>query len=75
MKETDLLLFGRRMYQLMETSWPKAARDPNTSKENLEVANLMNNVNKIVFSKPSIRLRRMRTGKMLNSFGSLTQTR
>jgi dihydrofolate reductase len=51
LKETDLLLFGRRMYQLMETSWPKAARDPNTSKENLEVANLMNNVNKIVFSR------------------------
>ena len=48
LKEADLLLFGRRTYQLMEASWPKAADDPAMSKENLEIANLMNNANKIV---------------------------
>src|ERR1017187_10460075 len=51
LKEADLLLFGRRTYQLMEASWPKAPRDPATSKANLEIANLINNANKIVFSR------------------------
>lgn len=51
LKEADLILFGRRTYQLMEAYWPKAAKDPAMSKEDLEVANLMNNANKIVFSR------------------------
>jgi dihydrofolate reductase len=51
MKENDLILFGRRTYQLMEAFWPKAAKDPTMSKEDLEIANLMNNTNKIVFSR------------------------
>ena len=28
LKEADLILFGRRTYQLMEAFWPKAAKDP-----------------------------------------------
>jgi dihydrofolate reductase len=51
LEEADLILFGRRTYQLMEAYWPKAAKDPTISKENLEVANLINNANKIVFSR------------------------
>ena len=51
LRETDALLFGRRTYQLFEDFWPKAADDPSISKENLEIASLINNVNKIVFSK------------------------
>jgi dihydrofolate reductase len=51
LKEADLLLFGRRTYQLMEAYWPKAAKDRAMSKENLEIANLINNANKIVFSR------------------------
>ena len=51
LKEADLLLFGRRTYQLMEAFWPKAAKDRAMSKENLEIAMLMNNANKIVFSR------------------------
>jgi dihydrofolate reductase len=51
LKEADLFLYGRRMYQLMEDFWPKAVNDINTSKENLEIANLINNTAKIVFSK------------------------
>lgn len=34
LKETDLFLWGRRVYQLMEAYWPKAADDPATSKDN-----------------------------------------
>jgi dihydrofolate reductase len=51
LKEADFLLFGRRTYHLMESSWPKAAKDPTTSEENLEIDDLINNANKIVFSR------------------------
>lgn len=51
LKETDLFLYGRRIYQLMESFWPNAENDPKMSKENIEVAHLMNNTPKIVFSR------------------------
>ncbi|MGA8857127.1 MAG: dihydrofolate reductase family protein [Candidatus Bathyarchaeia archaeon] len=51
MRETDAILFGRRTYELFEDTWPKAADDPRMSKDNLEIARLINNMNKIVFSK------------------------
>jgi dihydrofolate reductase len=51
LREIDTILFGRRTYQLFEDAWPKAATDPTTSADNLEIANLINNMNKIVFSK------------------------
>ena len=51
LKETGLILFGRRTYQLMEDFWPKAAVDPETSPDDREVARLMNNTEKIVFSR------------------------
>ena len=49
--KTDLFLWGRRTYQLMEGYWPKAAEDPSTFADDREVARLMNNTDKIVFSK------------------------
>lgn len=51
LRKADLFLYGRRMYQLMETFWPKAANDPTISKDNLEIASLINNTKKIVFSR------------------------
>jgi dihydrofolate reductase len=51
LRETDAILFGRRTYELFEDTWPKAADDPRMSKDNLEIAGLINNMNKIVFSK------------------------
>lgn len=51
LKESDLFLWGRRMYQTMENAWPRAAEDPNTSKDNLEIARLINTTPKIVFSR------------------------
>jgi len=44
-------MFGRRTYQLMEGFWPKAAVDSGTSPDNREVARLINNAEKIVFSR------------------------
>jgi dihydrofolate reductase len=51
LREIDTILFGRRTYQLFEDYWPRAAKDPNISSDNLEIANMINNMNKIVFSK------------------------
>ena len=51
LRETDTILFGRRTYELFEDFWPKAADDPKISKDNLEIAGLINNMNKVVFSK------------------------
>jgi dihydrofolate reductase len=51
LRKTDLFLWGRRIYQLMEGYWPKAAEDPLTSNDDREIAHLMNNTEKIVFSK------------------------
>ncbi len=51
LRETDTILFGRRTYELFEDFWPKAADDPKISQGNLEIARLINNMNKVVFSK------------------------
>ena len=51
LRETGLILFGRRTYQLMESFWPKAAVDPETSPDDREIARLINNTEKIVFSR------------------------
>ena len=51
LRNEDTILFGRRMYQLFEDYWPRAINDPSISKENLEIASLINNMKKIVYSK------------------------
>jgi len=51
LREVDTILFGRRTYQLFEDYWPRASIDPDITKDRLEIANLINNVNKIVFSR------------------------
>jgi dihydrofolate reductase len=68
MKQADLILFGRRTYQLMEGFWPNAAKDPTISKENLEVANLMNNTNKIVFSRTLVQVEEKENWKNVKLF-------
>jgi dihydrofolate reductase len=47
----DTILFGRVTYEMFESYWPVAAKDPATSKSDLEIANKINNIHKIVFSK------------------------
>lgn len=51
LRETGLIIFGRRTYQLMESFWPKAEVDSKTSPDNLEIAHMINHTEKIVFSK------------------------
>jgi hypothetical protein len=40
LKETDLLLFGRKIYHVMEAAWSRIAADPATSKDNQEIAKI-----------------------------------
>jgi dihydrofolate reductase len=63
LKETDLFLWGRRIYQLMEAYWPRAAEDPSTSRDDREIAHLMNGTEKLVFSRTLDKVRETRNWK------------
>ena len=63
MKEVDLIIFGRRTYQTMESFWPQAQDDPKLSKENLIVARQMSNMNKIVISRTLNKIREQKNWK------------
>ncbi len=49
--ETEVALFGRVTYQLMESYWPHAHKDPKATKGELEFADKFNAVPKVVFSR------------------------
>src|SRR5271168_633040 len=51
LREVDLLVYGRKTYQLMVPYWPDVAKDPSETKASIEFAQTFNSVNKIVFSK------------------------
>ncbi len=48
---TDIALFGRVTYQLMESYWPRAHEDPQATKSMLDFAGRFNAIPKIVFSR------------------------
>jgi len=50
MREFHTILFGRTTYQMFESFWPVALKDPNTSEDNRKVAQSINDIEKIVFS-------------------------
>jgi len=45
------IIFGRTTYQLFESYWPDALKDPKTGPEDLEIARTIDDIEKIVFSK------------------------
>lgn len=47
----DIVLFGRKTYQLIESYWSKAPSDPQATKSMIEFANKINSLPKIVFSR------------------------
>ncbi len=47
----DLLVFGRKTYQLMVPYWPDVAKNPSETKEDREFAETFVSKNKIVFSR------------------------
>jgi len=51
LREIDLLVYGRKTYQLMVPYWPDVAKDHSATKAEKEFADTFDSKNKIVFSK------------------------
>src|SRR6202166_3625293 len=50
-RDADLLVFGRKTYQLMVPYWPDVAKNPSETKADREFADTFVSKNKIVFSR------------------------
>jgi len=51
LRDVDLLVFGRKTYQLMVPYWPDIAKSHSESKAENEFADTFDSINKIVFSQ------------------------
>jgi dihydrofolate reductase len=51
MRDVDLLVFGRKTYQLMVPFWPDVAKSHSGTKATNEFAQTFDSINKIVFSQ------------------------
>jgi len=51
MREVDLLVFGRKTYQLMVPFWPEVAKTQSMTRASNEFARTFDSINKIVFSR------------------------
>jgi dihydrofolate reductase len=51
MGDVDLLVFGRKTYQLMVPYWPEVAKNPSETKADREFARAFVSINKLVFSR------------------------
>ena len=50
-RDADLLVFGRKTYQLMVPYWPDVAKNPSETKEDREFAETFVSKKKVVFSR------------------------
>lgn len=50
-REAGLQIYGRKTYQLMVPYWPDVAKDPSSSKTDLDFAKAFEALNKVVFSR------------------------
>jgi dihydrofolate reductase len=51
LRDVDLLVFGRKTYQLMVPYWPDVAKHRSETKASIEFAQTFDSINKIVFSR------------------------
>jgi dihydrofolate reductase len=51
MREVDLLVFGRKTYELMVPFWPEVAKNQSMTKASNEFARAFDSINKVVFSR------------------------
>jgi len=51
LRGVDLLVYGRKTYQLMVPYWPDVAKDPSEDKASIEFAETFVSKNKVVFSR------------------------
>ena len=50
-RDVDLLVFGRKTYQLMVPFWPEVAKNQSMTRASNEFARAFDSINKIVFSR------------------------
>ncbi len=51
MRDVDLLVFGRKTYQLMVPFWPEVAKNQSMTRAENEFARTFDSINKVVFSR------------------------
>ncbi len=51
LRDVDLLVYGRKTYQLMVPYWPDVAKDPSSTKADKEFAQTFDSIKKVVFSR------------------------
>jgi len=51
MRDADLLVYGRKTYQLMVPFWPEVAKNQSMDKASNEFARVFDSIDKIVFSR------------------------
>jgi dihydrofolate reductase len=51
LREVDLLVYGRKTYQLMVPFWPEVAKNQSTTKASNEFAQTFDSIDKVVFSR------------------------
>ena len=51
MHEVDLIVYGRKTYELMVPYWPDIARDKSGTKEEVKFAETLTAIDKVVFSR------------------------
>jgi hypothetical protein len=73
MRDVDLLVFGRKTYQLMVPFWPEVARSQSMSEAENEFARTFDSITKIVFSRSLAsaevgRIRSLPGGPMAETF-------
>ena len=51
LREADLLVYGRKTYQLMVPFWPDVAKNQSMTKASNEFARVFDSINKVVFSR------------------------
>jgi dihydrofolate reductase len=51
LRDVDLMVFGRKTYQLMVPYWPDVAKDPSATKTDKEFADAFVSISKLVFSR------------------------
>jgi dihydrofolate reductase len=51
LRDADLLVYGRKTYQLMVPYWPDVAKDHSSTKADIEFARTFVSIKKVVFSR------------------------
>jgi dihydrofolate reductase len=51
MRDVDLIVYGRKTYELMIPYWPDVAKDPSSTKAEIEFAQTFAAIDKVVFSR------------------------